>query len=179
MSNDATYVPSVFSIEGRIGRLRYLAYTFFSMSVLMFVIGIVAAIAVPTLAPTGGLGIMGSILMIVFYLPVIVVSLIIAKRRLNDLNQSGWLSLLLIVPLVNFFFGLYLLFAGGTQGTNNYGLRPSKNSTLVILGLLLPVVIIAVLAAVAIPAYQKYSARAKAVVEKLDSQVAPAEATKQ
>ena len=66
-----------------------------------------------------------------------------ARRRLNDLNQSGWLSLILLVPLVSFFFGLYMLFSRGTGGSNNYGPMPTENSTSVIaIAWLIPALVI-------------------------------------
>jgi hypothetical protein len=58
-----------------------------------------------------------------------------------------------------------MLFAAGTPATNRFGLRPAKNSrAIVICGVMLPVlvVVIGILAAVAIPAYQSYVIRAKA-----------------
>ncbi|WP_130803964.1 DUF805 domain-containing protein [Acinetobacter ihumii] len=42
-------------------------------------------------------------------------------RRLHDANRSGWLCLLLLVPIVQIFFMLYLLFAPGSKGYNDYG----------------------------------------------------------
>lgn len=42
-------------------------------------------------------------------------------KRLHDLNKTGWLYLLAIVPIVNFFFALYLIFIKGTEGNNQYG----------------------------------------------------------
>lgn len=47
-------------------------------------------------------------------------------KRLHDLNQSGWLWLLGLIPIVNFFFGIYLLFGKGTDGANDYGEPPEE-----------------------------------------------------
>ena len=47
-------------------------------------------------------------------------------KRLHDLNKSGWLWLLALIPLVNLFFGIYLLFGKGTEGANDYGDPPEK-----------------------------------------------------
>lgn len=47
-------------------------------------------------------------------------------NRLHDLNKSGWLGLLGLIPLVNVFFGIYLLFGRGTNGANDYGAPPEK-----------------------------------------------------
>ncbi|WP_151709787.1 DUF805 domain-containing protein [Acinetobacter brisouii] len=45
-------------------------------------------------------------------------------QRLHDLNQSGWLSLLLLIPVLNLIFGCYVVLAGGTPKLNAYGVVP-------------------------------------------------------
>jgi uncharacterized membrane protein YhaH (DUF805 family) len=165
VGEDETYEPQIFSVNGRIGRLRYLAYSWLLGFILMFVIGIVAAVLLPVLVKKGSHG-PGMLFMILLYAPVIAVALVMAKRRFNDLNLSGWLSPLILVPFLNILVGLYLLFAPGTKGANNHGPQPTKNSTiLVIVGVVGPIFMIAIigiLAAIAIPAYQSYVMRAKA-----------------
>ncbi len=42
-------------------------------------------------------------------------------KRLHDLDKTGWLYLLGIVPVVNFFFAIYLIVWKGTPGDNKYG----------------------------------------------------------
>ncbi|BBF77324.1 DUF805 domain-containing protein [Acinetobacter ursingii] len=42
-------------------------------------------------------------------------------RRLHDCNQSGWLSLLYMVPLINIVFMVYLLCAKGNTRLNDFG----------------------------------------------------------
>lgn len=164
-SVDATYQPQFFSIHGRLGRLRYLAFTWLSVILLSFVSGLVSAIALPLVARIGFaqpiyIGIAAAILI---YLPIIGASFIYTKRRLNDLDFSGWLGLLMLIPFLNILCGLYLLFAPGSSGNNRYGAKPEKNSGLLIVaGILVPVIVVGILAAIAIPAYQKYTERAKA-----------------
>lgn len=46
-------------------------------------------------------------------------------RRLHDLNQSGWLGLIILIPIVGWAFGIYLMAARGTVGPNNYGEDPT------------------------------------------------------
>ncbi len=36
-------------------------------------------------------------------------------RRLHDLDKSGWYGLLLLIPLVGFFFLMYLIFDEGSS----------------------------------------------------------------
>src|ERR1035437_4326860 len=154
-SADESYEPKIFSVSGRIGRLRYLAYSFFLMLIMMFLIGILAAFLMPTFAARNATGSRAAILMGILYIPAIIVTLIMVRRRLNDLDHSGWLSPIILVPLLNILFGLYLVFGPGSPGTNRYGPKPIKNTwLLVIAGLMLPIVaVVGILAAIAIPAY--------------------------
>ena len=153
----ATYMPKMLELRGRIGRVRYLAYTFG----LSLVLGLVIVVVMGMLAMISvELMMLGFIL----YIPLLAATLVVAARRLNDLGHTGWLSLLTLVPVLNFFFGLWLIFGAGNNGPNQYGLAPSKNtSALVWLACILPIMfIVGILAAVAIPAYQDYVTKAKA-----------------
>ena len=47
-------------------------------------------------------------------------------KRLHDVDKSGWLVVLLLIPIVNFILGLYMLFADGTVGPNRYGNDPKN-----------------------------------------------------
>jgi len=164
IDNAQDYKPRIFSTKGRIGRLRYLAYSMIYNIIILFLIGIASAILIPaasSASPEGASALI-TIIVAIMYIPLIVTFFIVARRRLNDLNQSGWLSLIMIVPLLNVFFGLYLLFWPGTNGTNEYGPAPQANTALeIIVGLIAPIFIVGVLAAIAIPAYQDYVERAQ------------------
>jgi uncharacterized membrane protein YhaH (DUF805 family) len=161
-----TYQPRIFALSGRIGRLRYIAYGtgLMLLSNLLFVfLGTLSGISGPVGIPSaaGGYG----LLMILLYLFLFAIAIIYAKRRLNDLNRTGLLSLLFIIPVGNILLALYLLFARGTKGSNRYGPEPCGNSAgIKILGLLIPVVmVVGILAAIAIPAYQQYLQRVSVV----------------
>jgi uncharacterized membrane protein YhaH (DUF805 family) len=45
----------------------------------------------------------------------------LAAKRFQDLGDSGWLSLLLIVPLISVFAFVYLLVVRGQDHDNAYG----------------------------------------------------------
>ncbi|NQD38461.1 DUF805 domain-containing protein [Permianibacter sp. IMCC34836] len=158
LAGEETYEPQVFAVNGRIGRMRYLAYSLV-MSLLAYV---VFAVLFGIGMAIGGMGV-GFIMLLLGYIPMLAVTFILARRRLNDLDKSGWLSLLLIVPLVNLGLILYMIFAAGTAGTNQFGPQPSPNSTLVKVGALVtPVLfVVGIIAAIALPAYQDYVNRAK------------------
>jgi len=51
-------------------------------------------------------------------------------RRSKDLNESPWFFLLLLVPVLNLYFILRLLFFSGTLWDNKYGPDPRGNHTI-------------------------------------------------
>ena len=52
--------------------------------------------------------------------------LMLSIRRLHDLNKSGWLILIAVVPLIDIAFFIYLLACQGTRGENDFGPEPEN-----------------------------------------------------
>jgi len=155
-SEDGEYQPKMFSLTGRIGRIRYLAWSFLLGTLAYLPMMIFMVIMGQNLAD-GADSTLASIISIPTVILALAVSFILARRRLHDLNRSGWFSLLFIVPLINIFVGLYLVFWPGTLGSNRFGLQPTKNGTAAWIVLVLVfVAMIGVIAAIALPAYQDY-----------------------
>lgn len=147
-----------FSPSGRINRLRYWAHGMLMMLAFYPIMGIGIALMM------GVSQALGIIILGVAYLALIVGSFIIMIQRLHDLNKSGWLSLLIIVPLANIYLFVLLIFFKGTPGRNDYGLQTPPNKTWHwVLALIMPfVAVLGIVAAVALPAYQQYVERTKA-----------------
>jgi len=147
------------AVSGRIGRIRYLSYLTGVYLLFAFVIGGVAGAMGASMRHnmTPLYAVMG-----IGYFVMIVLLVMLAIQRCHDLDRSGWLTLLFLVPAVNFFFGLYLVFAPGTDGHNRFGARTPPNGTLsVILACVLPVMFfLGIIAAIALPAYSDYTKRA-------------------
>jgi uncharacterized membrane protein YhaH (DUF805 family) len=143
--------PKVWSARGRIGRLRYLAYTAVASLVLMLAVGVLAAVAGAQVA---------GIATFIAYIPFFVLMVLSLIQRSHDMGWSGWMSLLAFIPLV----GLIWLFKAGTPGVNRFGAPPPPNTTGVKLGASLIVLffVLGIVAAIALPAYQQYTMRAKA-----------------
>ncbi|WP_460133584.1 DUF805 domain-containing protein [Pseudomonas sp. S1_E04] len=123
---------NVFTINGRIGRLRYLAWTLVLSVAMLVAAGIISTVgfAIATASPTIAI-ILGSLLGFALFVGLVVVSVQIGVQRLHDLGWSGWLYLLNLVPLVNSVFPLLLLVLPGNAGANQYGAPPPRNSTAV------------------------------------------------
>lgn len=148
ISEDLPQEVKIFSTSGRIGRARYVVYLF-GLSLLIMVGGFLLSLI------TAGLA------MIPAYIALLVIQFMLTIQRCHDFDTSGWLSLLIFVPLVNFMF----IFIPGTNDTNRWGSKTMPNSTAMVVGAWICALIIplsGILAAIAIPQYQKYVERAKA-----------------
>lgn len=161
---DREYEPGIFAMSGRIGRIRYLAYSTIYNFITFAVVGILAAILIPMMVASsdGGADPAMAFLALIIYVPVIAVFFIVVRRRLHDLDKSGWWSLLLLVPIANLLMALYLLFWPGTIGVNRFGPPPVKNGwPIIIFGIVLPLVLFGGMALTSISAYQDYVERAQ------------------
>ncbi|MDB5848705.1 MAG: hypothetical protein JWP29_2457 [Rhodoferax sp.] len=145
----------VFAAKGRIGRLRFLAYNMIAYALAM--------------ALAGGLGgmignsgnVSGAIALgVVVLIPYAVLAFMWGIQRSHDMDWNGWTVLIACIPVVGFLWAV----KAGTPGRNRYGAPPPPNGWFIkICGLMLPIVIVVgIVAAIALPAYQQYAQRAKA-----------------
>jgi uncharacterized membrane protein YhaH (DUF805 family) len=159
VSGEEAFQPvKIWSAQGRVGRLRYLSYhgvAYLLLMVLGFAGGLVGALQQST-APAIVLVGLGSV-------GYFVLTVLLTIQRCHDMDWTGWASLLTLIPLV----GLLFWFGPGTPGPNRFGAPPPPNGTgvkvLAWAGVLtLVLVIVGVLAAISLPAYQNYLQRARA-----------------
>lgn len=139
----------LFSVSGRIGRARYIAYAIGLWALLVVVVALSAL-----------LGAFGGVLMIVAYIAAVVLGFMLTIQRAHDFNVTGWLALVSLIPLVNLIF----LIIPGTDGENRFGAKTPPNTVGVLIAAwLLPVIfVVGMVAAIALPAYQDYVKRAQA-----------------
>ena len=153
MTDHAVAEMNYFSPNGRIGRLRYLAYTTGGSMIYTLVISVL----------TVALGVGSTLLMGVNALTVIaliVFGFICSIKRCHDMNLSGWWSLVGLIPLI----ALIWVIVPGSKGENRFGPPPPPNTWGVrLLGIILPVIFfVGILAAIAIPSYKSYTDKARA-----------------
>ena len=130
---------SPLSSSGRFTRLSFLAWNFilamsFSciFTILMF-IGLVG-FSISTMQDPANLfshplTIISILLGVLLYIAFMASFIIICIRRLHDMNKSGWLVLLIFIPLVGIIFSIYIFAARGTVGSNAYGaFRPTEQA---------------------------------------------------
>jgi uncharacterized membrane protein YhaH (DUF805 family) len=171
---DATGQVKLFSASGRIGRVRYIGWSaglWIASFVVMVLVGMIAAL----LGHRGGGAV--SLLIMAVYAGLAFVSVLFAIQRIHDFDISGWLAVLLVVPVINFFFAIALMVIPGSDGSNRYGARPPANSvSVIIMAAIAPLLVIAylgILFAIVIPAYQTYAHKAHMAQEHSQTQSLP------
>jgi uncharacterized membrane protein YhaH (DUF805 family) len=157
--NSQTQPINLWSAAGRMGRLRYIAWSILGSLVIVpvaFVAGLLgAALGSQTVL---------YLLLGVAYIAYIVVWGMWTVQRCHDMNWSGWAALLMIIPLV----GLVFWFVPGSPGKNRFGAPPPPNPRGMAWLVAIPLVlfIFGILAAIALPAYSDYTQRARAMQTK-------------
>lgn len=152
--HDVLYQPKILSFNGRIGRMRYLAYGI-GLNILLMALMIPLGGVTAAMGGETGMSMIGMLVMGIFYIATIAISIMFAKRRFNDLNRSGWWFLLFLIPIVNLLMAIYLVFFPGSDSANNFGPPPMANSIgVLILGWMIPVIfIVGIGAAILLPQF--------------------------
>ena len=153
-AGDQTQPVKVFSVSGRIGRARYIAYG----------VGFYILFGALAAGLSMALGAVGAALMAIGWVALVVIGFMLTIQRCHDFNMSGWLSLLMFVPLANLIF----LIIPGTDGPNRFGgpTPPNSLGVLIAAWFLPAIMVIGIVAAIALPAYQDYQKRAAGQMQK-------------
>lgn len=97
----------LFNAEGRVGRKDW----------IIWIVGVAIVFGILSWI----LGDRGQWVQAILSILAGIAGIFMGIKRLHDLDKTGWLYLLAIVPIVNFFFAIYLIFFKGTVGDNKYG----------------------------------------------------------
>ncbi len=139
----------VFTTQGRIGRLRYLAW---SMALMAAALGLLLIAGMTFAAST----VLGVIITGVFGIGFLLVSIQIGVQRLHDVGWSGWLMLLYLVPVIGTVFPLVVLLMPGNAGSNRFGppQPPNTRAVKILAALWLLAPFVGILTAIVLPTYQ-------------------------
>ncbi|MEO8224923.1 MAG: DUF805 domain-containing protein [Gammaproteobacteria bacterium] len=107
------------TFEGRAGRQEFWMFTLFNI-IVSIVLAVIDGIL--GLQAGAGMGILGTI----YGLAVFVPSIALGCRRLHDVDKSGWLQLIALIPLIGVLILIFVYFIKlGTPGENQYGPNPT------------------------------------------------------
>jgi uncharacterized membrane protein YhaH (DUF805 family) len=112
---------------GRIGRLAFILGSFYYIATafVVFFLLIIFYVFVLTLVVHGDakrlieLPVLGITIMI--YVFLLISSLSLSARRLNDVNRPTWFCAFAVIPFVNIPLAIYMLLAPGSDEDNMYG----------------------------------------------------------
>lgn len=117
------YIKALQNYANFSGRARRSEYWFFVLFNVLF------SIAAFILDMITGIGIIGGL----YALAMLIPGLAVAVRRLHDIGKSGWMYLIVLIPIVGGIWLLVLLFLDSQPGDNKYGPNPksvnNSNST--------------------------------------------------
>ena len=105
--------------SGRARRKEYWMYVLFN-AIFAFIAMMLDNI-LGTAGPTG-YGIIYGIYVIAVFIP----GLAVAVRRLHDVGKSGWMFLILLIPLIGVIWLTVLLVTDSNPGDNEYGSNPKE-----------------------------------------------------
>jgi len=100
--------------SGRARRSEYWMFTLFNIIILMTLLFGISIVS----PEIGGLAYM------IYALGTFIPSLAVLIRRLHDINKSGWMCLISLIPFIGGIWLLILLVQDGTSGPNDYGEDP-------------------------------------------------------
>lgn len=99
--------------EGRASRSEY--WYFF----LFHTVAYVVATIIGSLVSASAASVLSGLVALALLLPLISAMV----RRIHDIDKSGWLGLLALVPIINLVL-IFFLCKKGTQGSNKFGKTP-------------------------------------------------------
>jgi len=114
---------------GRIGRKHWIlgfVIVFVGYVIIAFMLGLTLGLFVSDDVLTA--------LVYLAYIPVVIFLWSLHIRRLHDLGHSGWVSLALLVPLVNLALIVLFVVSAGKSDANKYGSKPNGGLLDVLLG---------------------------------------------
>lgn len=109
--------------NGRASRQEY--WLFVLLYVLLYIGALVIDVIIGTFDLEVGIGLFGALVSLGLIIP----SIAVGVRRLHDIDKSGWMYFLAIIPIANIVLLVFLCF-DGTHGDNRFGEDPKGRTKL-------------------------------------------------
>jgi uncharacterized membrane protein YhaH (DUF805 family) len=109
--------------SGRARRKEYWMFFLFNM-IFAFLAAIIDNV-VGTASPELGYGIFYGIYALALFIP----GLAVGVRRLHDVGKSGWMLLIVLIPLIGAIWLLVLMVTDSQQRSNKWGENPKEITT--------------------------------------------------
>ena len=110
---------------------KYAVFNFFinvSFFLLFNVIFLIVAAILDNVLGTTIEGVGYGLIYILYALAVLLPGIAVSVRRLHDLGKSGWLLLIVLIPVIGGIWLLVLMCIEGNPGKNAYGANPKAKS---------------------------------------------------
>jgi uncharacterized membrane protein YhaH (DUF805 family) len=117
------YLAVLKNYAGFSGRARRTEYWMFFLFYSIFA---VVAIILDKLLGTSFEGASYGLIYCLYALAFFIPGLAVAVRRLHDVGKSGWMILIVLIPLIGAIWLLVLMVTDSTPGTNEYGSNPKE-----------------------------------------------------
>lgn len=116
------------NFSGRARRSEFWFYVLFNM-IFAIAAMIIDNVLGTTISIADGLMVLPyGYVYILYILFVLVPGLAVAVRRLHDIGKSGWMYLIVLIPLVGAIWLLILFCQDSQSGANKWGANPKENA---------------------------------------------------
>jgi uncharacterized membrane protein YhaH (DUF805 family) len=112
---------NIWGVEGRLGRMRYVAWS------MVFMLAMAPVMLISMLALKASV-LLGTLLMASAGIVAMIIAIQISVKRLHDIGWSGWLLFISLIPVVGSIFQLLIFIMPGSPGNNRYGAPAPANS---------------------------------------------------
>lgn len=116
----------LFSFKGRLSRKKFILLAI-PLLCLIVICNFISQSFVESLEQATEISTLDIVFYCLFYpiwLSIIISIVSISVRRLHDFNHPSWLVIILLVPVIGFWFFVCLMYKKGMVGENKYGLDP-------------------------------------------------------
>ena len=117
------YLAVLKNYAGFSGRARRKEYWMFALfNIIFFIVAMILDNVLGTAIEGVGYG----LFYFLYTLAVLIPGLAVSVRRLHDVGKSGWMILIVLIPIIGWIWLLVLMVTDSNPGENQYGPNPKE-----------------------------------------------------